>query len=179
MIDIDWEFIKKLEGYTLKGYVPTSQSGDCLGHSGVTVACGFDLGQVHNIGVFNFTSNLEQILLPYVGLQCQEAINKLKESPLVLNEAEIEEITEKVGNIYTDNLLQQLVNFKDLTSSLQTVIMSVYYQYGNLKLKCPKFWALVTSEPIVIESIIKELENFGDAYQIRRRAEANYLRSSI
>ena len=36
---IDFNFIQKLEGYSLTGYVPA------FGRSGVTIAGGFDIGQ--------------------------------------------------------------------------------------------------------------------------------------
>ncbi len=41
---IDFKFIEKLEGSARKGYVPDPDNSK----SGVTIACGFDIGQLMN-----------------------------------------------------------------------------------------------------------------------------------
>ncbi len=42
--NIDWSYIKEQEGFETTGYVPKNKDGSAMGHSGVTVASGFDLG---------------------------------------------------------------------------------------------------------------------------------------
>lgn len=67
--NVDWGFIRNLEGFSNKGYVPTDKMGKAIGQSGVTIGTGFDLGQhseqdLVNIGVPN---DLIQVLHPYLG----------------------------------------------------------------------------------------------------------------
>ena len=75
MSEIDFGFIKELEGFRLTGYVP-KEKGKELGTSGVTIASGFDLG-AHNINdLAGLPEDLIQKFSPYLGLKGKEASNK-------------------------------------------------------------------------------------------------------
>ena len=43
--NIDWDFIRQLEGFELTGYVPKDMDANDRVPSGVTIVGGFDLGQ--------------------------------------------------------------------------------------------------------------------------------------
>src|ERR1700688_3411798 len=77
---IDRDFIRTMEGSHLKGYVPLVKTTN----SGVTIAHGFDLGQL-SLREFNsmaISNELKQKLRPYVGLKKYAALSFLKKHPL-------------------------------------------------------------------------------------------------
>jgi hypothetical protein len=65
------------------------------------------------------------------------------------------------------------IDFCDLTKGVQTVIMSVAFQYGYLPNRTPKFWNAVVNQDWV--KAVWHLENFGDVYKRRRLKEAKLL----
>lgn len=78
---IDFKFIEKLEGSARKGYVPDPDNSK----SGVTIACGFDIGQ-RSADELNkaFCRSLADKLQPYVGLKKQDAVDALTQIPLTV-----------------------------------------------------------------------------------------------
>ena len=180
--DVDWSFIRSLEGFERKGYVPQDTDGPV--QSGVTVAMGFDLGQQTqtSIAKYEFSLPLLKKLLFYVGVKGSQAKGKLKQIALNLTDAELIELDEKVREVYY-SLIEKEYNdnsdfsFSFLDGKKQTVIVSVAYQYGSLKKRCPKFFEAVTKGLWKVAA--SELDDFGDAYPIRRKKEAALLRSSL
>ena len=176
MDNIDFDFIKANEGFELQGYVPVDKNNKPLGHSGVTIASGFDLGQRCLKDIKGFYKELKNKLIPYLGLQKEEALEVAHNLC----------ITEEEGNIINNFAKRQEIGrlrerwydttgskFELLPQNKATVIASVAFQYGNLELKTPKFWAQITSDDW--EAAYNNLLNFGDRYPSRRKREAKYL----
>jgi Bacterial toxin homologue of phage lysozyme, C-term len=143
---IDSQFIARMEGSVLKGYVPLPGRTK----SGVTVANGFDLGQMH-VQEFNqlpFSAVLKNKLRPYVGLKKYNAVAFLKSHPLSISQAELLEINQ----VAMDKILQPLMKnynkasktpFTSLPKQAQTALFSFAYQYGPDFMKKPsgsKLW---------------------------------------
>ena len=95
---IDWGFIAELEGESrTEGYVPTERgTGKVLGHSGVTVGTGFDLGQHGEADLRRMGISEELItkLHPYLQLQVKNAQNFLKKNPLNLRPEQLAELSD-------------------------------------------------------------------------------------
>ena len=176
MDNIDFDFIKANEGFELQGYVPVDKNNKPLGHSGVTIASGFDLGQRCLKDIKGFYKELKNKLIPYLGLQKEEALEVAHNLC----------ITEEEGNIINNFAKRQEIGrlrerwydttgskFELLPQNKATVIASVAFQYGNLESKTPKFWARITSDDW--EAAYNNLLNFGDRYPSRRKREAKYL----
>src|SRR5690606_10431386 len=93
---------------------------------------------------------LYQKLEKYMGLKGIAARAFLTDNPLILTEEEALLINKKVKN---DKALEvaalynrdSKLKFNSLDGALQTVIMSVAFQYGDLSKRTPNFWRVVTS----------------------------------
>lgn len=180
MYKIDWNLIKKLEGFSNKGYVPKDEENDKK-PSGVTIGAGFDIGQfsIQDLVNMGLSTKLVGILSPYTQIVGKKASKILKEKPLYLDKDLLNELTERSHLKFTKNIVNEYdsnssYSFKDLTSAQQTVIISVGYQYGSLKRRCPTFFKYITE--CRWNDVIIELENFRDSYPTRRNKEANLLK---
>ncbi len=175
---IDRTFIRKMEGSNLKGYVPLPQSTQ----SGVTIADGFDLGQMRMVE-FNrlpINSVLKAKLKPYVGLKRFTAKNFLMYHPLTITREELNEL----NVVSADKDLQPLIkayhrttgrSFLELPSAAQTVIFSYAYQYGPYFMYTSggrQLWHYFTTDNWVRASDVLRSQRM---YASRRRAEANLL----
>ena len=172
---IDFNFIQKLEGYSLTGYVPA------FGRSGVTIAGGFDIGQ-RSIDEIEkaFDEDLVSKLEPYVGLKRTDADLELDRIPLLITNSEALAINEYAHNQARERLLHDWcgsVPFDSLSMECQTVVASVAFQYGSLSARCPNFWRQVTNGDWF--EAYNNLRDFGDDYQTRRHKEAALLGSWI
>lgn len=184
MIDdtqIDSSFIRAVEGSILKGYVPLAGTT----HSGVTIASGFDLGQMH-IGEFNnlpISPDLKAKLRPYVGLIKFKAKAYLHSHPLVITEEEFIQLNKVAAN----KILQPLAkfffqstgkSFTTLPAEAQTVIFSFAYQHGPGFMKRKggnqELWNAFTSENWSKASQV--LRSFNQ-YTDRRGMEADLLKT--
>lgn len=171
---VNYDFVAGLEGKALTtAYVPSANSG-------VTIGTGVDLKMkdanfLRSIGV---TDNIIKILEPYFGLSGDAARKYIKDNPLILSD-ENTAILDKASKGFELNRIKTAYEkdsskqWSDLSSSQQTVLYSVGQQYGNLAARTPKFWKSYINNDW--EAVIKELNNFGDAYPTRRRKEADYL----
>jgi|GEM_PF-1417410 len=130
---IDRGFIRKVEGSVLKGYVPLAATTN----SGVTIADGFDLGQMRpaEFSKLPISSALKAKLQPYIGLTRFQAVSFLRSHPLAINENELDQLNVVAAN----KILQPLVkvyekstgqSFLNLPAQAQTVIFSYAYQHG-------------------------------------------------
>jgi len=179
--NIDFYFIQNLEGgLSCKGYVPDPEHSK----SGVTIGIGVDLGQRNEDGLkmLNLSDRLFNQLKPYLGFKKQDAVKFLKANPLEISEDDAWIISLAVKQELADRLIKNFnlvakFPFQALHPSLQTVIASVFYQYGDLKSGCPNFWRQATEGDI--EGLYKNLLNFGDRYTTRRKTEAEYLNKDI
>lgn len=177
--NIDRVFVGKLENSRkiLTAVVPNA------GHSGVTIADGFDLGQQNVSGLkrIGLSNSLIQKFTPYLGLKRDSAKAKLRTHPLTITDKEADEINKKVIDYFLLKLEKEYNNksvykFKDLPREAQTVIYSVFHQYGSLT-RTPKFFGLVSKKDW--SGTVKELRNFGDRYPTRRNKEADYLEKIV
>lgn len=176
---IDENFIHEIENPSnLKtAVVPAA------GKSGVTVADGLDLGQQNeaSLKAMGISSSIIEKFKPYLGLQRADAEAKLNKIPLTLTQSEIDEINEKVIGYYASKLEKEynaksIYEFAELPKEAQTVIYSVFHQYGSLK-RTPNFFNLVATKDW--KAAVKELRNFGDKYPTRRKKEANLLENLV
>jgi hypothetical protein len=173
---VNWNFISSLEGKGIcKAYVPCPGTS----FSGITVATGFDLGQqsIESLKEFNLSPSLFRILKPYLGFQSFEAFDYIENYPLILTDKQVKEIDKAVQDKFTKDVSLYWSDWDKYSDALQTIIMSVSYQYGiNLSKKCPKFYKACTSGSE--DLVINELKTFGDKYGNRRCREADYLENS-
>lgn len=69
------------------------------------------------------------------------------------------------------------IDFESLPKEAQTVIASVEYQYGSLKVSTPALWEKVVNQEW--QDAYENLLGFGDACITRRRKEAEYLKGIL
>lgn len=179
-LNIDYEFIRKLEGgCQTQGYVPDSENG----RTGVTIAMGFDLGQRKEQDLIDLGLNrfIVDLLKPYCGYQGKEAERILENHPLKISKYQAEFIDQSVKaqcslmlDIVYEASVENGVCFVDLPYQAQTVIASVFFQYGiGLESATPKFWKAVTDQDW--QATLAILRDFKDCYPTRRHKEANLL----
>lgn len=183
--DVDWDFIQTLEGNRTTAYVPSAH-GAALGHSGVTIAAGFDLGQhsVKDLQTMGLSNALIGELRPYLGLTNQAAVDQLAARPLSISAAAATEINQAAHAqtlaslvVRYDAAANQDGAFYELPGEAQTVIASVAFQYGNLASATPAFWNQVVHQDW--SGAVGELRNFGDVAVNRRMAEADLLQGAL
>lgn len=177
---IDYKFISELEGVSLVGYVPEPDGGKI--ESGVTIATGFDIGQRNEYDLIGLPDDLIELLSPYCEITGYDAIQKLKEQPLVITQQQLLIINEFVYSEAEDFLIKAWqewsdINWDDLTDRQQTVVASVSFQYGCLARRTPNFWRQVTTGKW--NDAIANLRNFGDNFPTRRNKEADYLMGCV
>jgi len=177
--NVDFDFIKKREGYKLNMYIPTDKKGNPLDNSGSTIASGFDLGQRNETDLKGLPTSLIKKLKPYLGMKGASADAYIKANPLSITDAEGVTINKFAKQQEIDRLKKDwnnstsLVDFDDLTKGQATTVASVAFQYGDLPTRAPIFWGHVTNGDW--SKAEQELRNFGDSYSSRRKLEANYL----
>lgn len=171
---IDWNFIAELEGIELHGYVPDPEGSQ----SGVTIAMGVDLGQMHEGELAALSPALAAKVRPYIGLRKHAALAALKAKPLKVTKPE----AFALNNLAQRRILYPLrvrflrdsgVSFDDQRDRFQTVVASVTYQYGSPWARTPNFWRSVVARDEGL--MIGHLRNFRDKYPTRRNKEADYL----
>lgn len=176
---IDWDFIHAMEGMVKTGYVPKNKDGSVMGTSGVTIAAGYDLGahSVAEVKQLKLDPTLEAKLTKYCGLKQKAAVDFLAKNPLSLTDNDCNAIMRPLEAMHAQNVATMYNkgisfghSFDQLTSGQQTMIASVAYQYGNLPTKTPRLWKDIMG--FDWEGAVKELRNFGDAYQPRHNREA-------
>ena len=182
-IQIDWTFIESLEGFETRAYVPRGPDKQPLGKSGVTIGSGVDLGK-WGAAELRRTGIAERIMVqiePYLGLRGSTALAALN-IPLVMSVEDATELTRMIQSDIVNALAAKYdaaskLPFRLLPQQAQTVIASVAFQYGDLATATPNFWRQVTRQDW--KAAHANLRNFGDAYQTRRRREAEYLKDLV
>ena len=135
---VDFSALTRFEGgQLLDGYVPKS-NGKVLGRSGVTIATGFDIGQMNatqldRLGMPQYLANK---LRPYAGLIKGDAVDFLASNPLLVTRSEAMQIDFAVKGAHLRSAIQSWNNsdptvmFTDLTQAQQTVIFSRTFHQG-------------------------------------------------
>ncbi len=177
---INWDLIEELEGFRVGGYVPKDSDGNPLGASGVTVGVGVDLGQWSSAGLsrIGVPDALCAKVERFCGLKGDAAVSVAKQ--LRLKREEARQLTQIVKAEFITNVSSiydgsnPVVPFGQLPGAVQTVIMSVAFQYGpGLRTVAPNFWRQATQLELV--EMYANLMKFGDKYTTRRRKEAAHL----
>ena len=81
-------FLKEVEGDKNIMYVPTSKNKKVVGNSGATIGMGFDLGTRDINDLKGLPPEIITKLKPYLGLKKEEALQVVKDNPLIINEKE-------------------------------------------------------------------------------------------
>ena len=144
-----------LEGFRLKEYVLDPKNSK----NGVTIASGFDL-ETRNSTCLKGLGFNEELIFKLDHYLRKEGTNALK----YLQNNTIQKLT----RIYNK---KSKINFNCLTKKQQTVVSSVFFQYGT---KTPNFLKYATSQQW--DEVSNDLRNFGDIYPTRRNKEADYLK---
>ncbi|XP_067056552.1 uncharacterized protein [Acropora muricata] len=189
---VDTKFLYCHEGFTTCGYVPIdARNGKVLGHSGVTIGAGIDLGTKTSTSFVGLSSDIVQKLAPYFGLQKDEAACAIIQNPLRLSREEATKTTNvikmqilmSVQGRYDQGKKAGAKKFDSLPRGIRTAIVSVWFQFG-LPPKYPKFWGHVTTNEW--EKAVNELRNFysnprdqarGDLR--RRNHEADIIEAAL
>ena len=168
-----------MEGYSDVGYVPGTNR-----KSGVTIGYGFDIGQqsLKTFAAMSFPDALVKKLAPYLGLKGDAARQFLRLHPLKLSRSEMIDLQKGVEDYYYKLASNHFETCSDLTFArldprLQTVWCSLYFQYGELRKRCPKFTYAFSNA--MWRTAYNELLSFGDAYPTRRKQEAKLIQNYI
>ena len=169
-----------MEGSSLTGYVPLVATTN----SGVTIAHGFDLGQLslREFDNLPLDGSLKVKLRPYVGLKKYNALSFLQKHPLSITNAELMELNLVAANKILQPLVKYYNNasresFLDLPPAAQTAMFSFAYQNGPFFMFQPqsrKLWEYFVTQNWSKAS--KQLLQYS-AYRSRRVDEANLLSS--
>ena len=185
--NVDFDFIKELEGYKTDMYVPKIK-GQVLENSGATIASGFDLGQRNESDLKGLPQSLINKLKPYLGKKKKAADDFVKANPLTITKKEADIINAFAKKQELDRLIKDWNNSSDvkwenLSKPLATTVASIAFQHGNLPIKTPKFWRYTTTGDWAAAR--DELRDFypknkkgrerQKIYGPRRDEEANYL----
>lgn len=166
-----FDVLKQFEGNVYNAYVPS------VGQSGVTIGIGVDLGHM-NFAPSLESNTLREKIAPYYGKFRDDAFNTLIKKPLMLRKEEVDYLSFLAIESHLEELQRwygedSTVPFSMLTDNQKAVMMSVKYQYGNVRRRTPKFWGFCVSRDW--QGAYAELMNFGDAFPTRRRREAALL----
>jgi hypothetical protein len=149
----------------------------------VTIASGLDLGQMSadEIRALPVSDQLKEQLVPYAGLQSQDAVNYLAAHPLSITQDEADTLNRhklgQMSEIARGNYEGSTgASFDALPREAQTALTSVAYQYPS-STAAPIFWTAVREHRW--SDALAELQNFGDRYQSRHNQEAALLQQAI
>jgi chaperonin GroES len=183
-----FDFLRDVEGFKASGYVPQDRRGNPIENSGVTIATGLDLGQQDEDSLrrMGLSDELISIFRPYLGLKRGKAQRFLSDNPLRLTAEQatfVEESLmshdfERMSDLWNSTQREEDgIRWDQLDPEKQTVMLSVFRQYGNLPRRTPKFWRSATQGRW--NDTVSELRNFGDEYKTRRNKEADLLEAAL
>ena len=200
---VDFRTLANFEGGSRRiGYVPSDSSG-------VTIDTGVDLNRTAaSIKAWGFPKALEDKLIPYAGLKGEAARAKLKQTPLEVNDDEANLITRTVQKEFLQSAMNSWdktvgengIQFKNLTTAQQTVLLSRTYHQGPGMPETPIAQAFYKSalsgdwvqaeqalrdyggyKKVVTtvkgEKVQSQVHNLPDWYVNRVAAEANLLKA--
>lgn len=181
---VDYAFILKVEGYRRELYVPNNK-GIVIGKSGATVGVGVDIGQ-HNENEFisaGIPKSIRDKIRPFFGIKGQMALELVNRNPVTLTDEEAKLLSKliidkKIKQVQEAFDKESKTKFFDIPANVQTVLVSISYQYGSLKYtknrNANRLWQLAIEGDW--EGFERLLRDFGDKYVIRRRREADLLK---
>jgi hypothetical protein len=199
---IDFNFIRKHEGYSEKMYVPVcteksvqntknnvcfgKPAGSVIGRSGVTIGAGFDLGQHSEMDLkrMEIPEHLIRKLKPFLGKKKDSAVEALEDELNYVNPLtwdDIRQIDTAVKVYYAKKLSGKFASqtgkpFSTLPGKAQTAIFSLFYQYGlgkSEKGEFKKIWENLKNGDY--QKAADSLESMT-SYRNRRKDEASLLR---
>ncbi|MDL2315697.1 pesticin C-terminus-like muramidase [Desulfovibrio sp. OttesenSCG-928-A18] len=119
-----------------KGYIPR-KNGKILGHSGVTIGTGVDLGQQSRDGLLamGVPDSIVSKFTPYLGKQKEAAAAALAAHPLVLSPADVAILDAAVAAGYISATKRRFNSrtsrrFADRPKEIQAVAVSLEYHLG-------------------------------------------------
>jgi hypothetical protein len=194
---IDFGFLAQWEGgQILHGYVPC-QKGRVAGHSGLTIATGFDIGQLSTkeLNSLDIPKDLHPLLLPFAGhkftnmshSEAAKAVAKIGAPVPIISKSQadaldyISHLDHLRAAIAAWNLNRKpwVPTFETLPVTWQTVLFSRTFHMGKAMSRsnlAHGFYTAATTGKW--KKAIKELREFhvtADWYQSRVRKEADYL----
>lgn len=192
------DFMRKVEGHSLSGYVPCRLAGGgsrnyrgdvapvgytAMGASGVTIATGLDLGQrnARELEGWGLGRSLLERFRPYLGKRKAAALQALWQAPLGIDRTEAALCERVTLGSYLERLVIPAweadagASFAHLPWQAQTVIFSLCYHKGiaGARKGCPITWALLTAQNW--QGAARELINGFSQYASRRAMEGRLL----
>lgn len=182
----DTDYLSDKEGgVQTTAYVPMDH-GVPAGNSGVTVGAGVDLGSKTTASLLadGVPQSLVSVLGEYTGLRGQQALNKLRQKPLSLSEDQANQLTDIYFDVMSSAMETRFNNaagagkFRSIPYNTRTAIIDLTFQYSdNLANRTPKTWEKMISGDW--NGVVQELNNFGDDYPTRRKAEAKLIQGDL
>ena len=165
IFDVDMNFLRKVEGRKLVGYVPKKE-GIVIGKSGVTVGTGVDLGQRtrQQILAWDIPETLKTKILPYAEKRREEAVKVLKDKPLIItseeaNYLDFAVIHEDIRRMATKFESDSGHKFQSMPWQVQTVLASLALNFGPaLHVAIPTTWKFAINRDWV--ALSNRLDNF-------------------
>lgn len=170
-----FDFLKEVEGNEYTAYVPP------VGNSGVTIGIGVDLGSI-NFSRASLPKDVYDKIKIYYGFKRNDAVELLEAKPLDLSRVMVDYISQVAISTHQKELefwfdRESEIPFRYLTLNQKKVLMSVKYQYGDIRRRTPKFWLFATRGDW--QAVYDELMDFGDAFPTRRRKEAALIKKDL
>jgi Bacterial toxin homologue of phage lysozyme, C-term len=197
---VNFEYLAKWEGgQVLHGYVPC-QNGIVAGRSGLSIATGFDMGQLSagQLEILGFPDDLYKLFLPFTNhrftkmshARAAKAVAAIGAPVPVINKSQADEVDRIV---HLDHLKAAILawdrdrkpgipTFAMLPIAWQTVLFSRTFHMGkgmSRSKTARKFYSAATSGDWKMAT--EELRNFPVAaawYKLRVSEEANYLQTA-
>ena len=131
------KLIMELEGSKRQGYLPYNNQKQIIGHSGVTIGKGLDLGQqsVESLRSMGLSEALIARFTPYLGLKKQQAADFVANNPLQISREEELDLNSKVVSKYWQSFnkdFEKYVGYKasELPEGAQHAAASRYFNNG-------------------------------------------------
>lgn len=136
-------FLEQQEGFKPKAYLDT-RGNPTIG-MGVNLGA-FDVKSLRDTGV---SENVISKVLPLLGTKGELAKQRIKDYPVSLDEDEALELSKAIKQASKDTLESQYktetgASLEDLPVQARTVMLSLAYNFGDIKKKLPTFWDYAT-----------------------------------
>ena len=178
MINKSIDFLKEVEGYRTEYYIPKDSNGNILGHSGITIGLGIDLGQQSKHGMLKLDVNkviVSKVKLA-LGVRGKEACSVLYKLPKLTSD-EVYSLSVAIVERGLEVLRERLNTiYKTLPDEVIVIALSLHHQFGY-KLFSYNAWKQIKNKDY--KGLLKNLRNFGCNYPTRRNIEANYLERAL